>query len=380
MIRRLILTLSLTATAPSAWAEPPPTEVPGLYHPVALEVITDALDTPWSLTFLPDGRLLVGEQHGSLALIDDGQVDTLTGLPEVSTQGQGGLFDLALHPDYGDGVHDWLYFAWARPALSGDSQDQDAEGDATAVSRVWWDGERLGRVEPVFVQNRFSRPGRHYGGRLLFDHQGLLWLSIGDRGDGERAQDARDHAGSLLRMTAEGAPATDNPAIEGAAAELYSLGHRNPQGLALAADGRLWATEHGPRGGDELNLIQPGENYGWPDVTRGRDYATNLPLGVDSAPGKRDPLHVFEGRFAPSGLAVVSGNEFADWQGDLLAGGLRSERLVRLRFDADQLIEREVILDGEVGRIRDVRVGPEGAVYLLTDANPGRLIRLSRAR
>lgn len=232
------------------------------------------------------------------------------------------------------------------------------------------------------MQNRYSTPGRHYGGRLLFDDQDLLWLSIGDRGvNAERAQDPSDHAGSLLRLTADGAPAPGNPDFgDDAAPEVYSIGHRNPQGLAQAADGTLWSTEHGPRTGDELNRILPGENYGWPEVTRGRDYATNLPLGVASAPGMRDPLYVFEGRFAPSGLAVVSGEEFPAWQGDLLVGGLRSEQLLRLRIEGDSIIEREVVLDGEVGRIRDVRLGPDGAIYLLTDSTPGRLIRLSRAR
>ncbi|MBY6110032.1 PQQ-dependent sugar dehydrogenase [Halomonas sp. DP1Y21-3] len=376
MLRSLslaLLTLSLPAGAQAASL---PEQVPGLHHPVALELITDELDTPWSLAFLPDGRMLVAEQPGTLALVDDGDVQRLDGLPEVSHRGQGGLFDLALHPQFGDGTHDWLYFSWAKPGKDGDSDD------ATAVSRVRFEDDALGAITPIFVQNRFSTPGRHYGGRLLFDDQGLLWLTIGDRGVSKgRAQDPADHAGSLLRLTADGDPAPDNPGFDDdAAPEVYSIGHRNPQGLAQAADGTLWSTEHGPRTGDELNRILPGENYGWPEVTRGRDYATNLPLGVDSAPGMRDPAHVFEGRFAPSGLAVVSGEEFPAWQGDLLAGGLRGERLLRLRLEGDSIIEREVVLDGEVGRIRDVRLGPDGAIYLLTDSDPGRLIRLTRVR
>lgn len=376
MLRSLTIALLLLSLPAGAQASSLPDQVPGLHHPVALELITDKLDTPWSLTFMPDGRMLVAEQPGTLALVDGGDVRRLDGLPQVSHHGQGGLLDLALHPQFGDGIHDWLYFSWSQPGPDGES------GDATAVSRIRFEDDTLGEIEPIFVQNRYSTPGRHYGGRLLFDDQDLLWLSIGDRGvNAERAQDPSDHAGSLLRLTADGAPAPGNPDFgDDAAPEVYSIGHRNPQGLAQAADGTLWSTEHGPRTGDELNRILPGENYGWPEVTRGRDYATNLPLGVASAPGMRDPLYVFEGRFAPSGLAVVSGEEFPAWQGDLLVGGLRSEQLLRLRIEGDSIIEREVVLDGEVGRIRDVRLGPDGAIYLLTDSTPGRLIRLSRAR
>lgn len=376
MLRSLTIALLLLSLPAGAQASSLPDQVPGLHHPVALELITDKLDTPWSLTFMPDGRMLVAEQPGTLALVDGGDVRRLDGLPQVSHHGQGGLLDLALHPQFGDGIHDWLYFSWSQPGPDGES------GDATAVSRIRFEDDTLGEIEPIFVQNRYSTPGRHYGGRLLFDDQDLLWLSIGDRGvNAERAQDPSDHAGSLLRLTADGAPAPGNPDFDDdVAPEVYSIGHRNPQGLAQAADGTLWSTEHGPRTGDELNRILPGENYGWPEVTRGRDYATNLPLGVASAPGMRDPLYVFEGRFAPSGLAVVSGEEFPAWQGDLLVGGLRSEQLLRLRIEGDSIIEREVVLDGEVGRIRDVRLGPDGAIYLLTDSTPGRLIRLSRAR
>lgn len=365
-----------TALADEALVEQRPT----LHYPLRLDVVATGLAFPWSLAFLPDGRALVSERGGSLALIDNGQVTRLEGMPEVSARGQGGLFDLALHPDYGDGEHDWLYFSWARPA----PDDDDREGDATALSRVWFDGNHLGDTEHLFTQNRFSRPGRHYGGRIAWLPDATLVLSIGDRGvDKSRAQDPGDHAGSLLHLTELGEPVSDPegqptfPDLPEADPALYSMGHRNPQGLAVAADGTLWSTEHGPRTGDELNRLLPGENYGWPEVTLGRDYVTNLPIGKESAPGMQDPVHVFEGRFAPSGLAVVQSELLPAWNGDLLAGGLRGERLVRLRLDGDTLVEREVVLNGEAGRLRDVRQGPDGGIYLLTDDDPGRLLRLS---
>lgn len=364
------LMLALFLTAPTAQAQLALGSVQTRDLALQLEVVTDELSYPWSMAFLPDGRLLVSERAGALALVDQGKVSRLDGMPEVSAVAQGGLFDLALHPRFGDGEHDWLYFSWAQPA-----DTADGRYDATTLSRVWFDGTRLGRMEHLFMQNKPATPGKHYGGRMVWLQDGTLILSVGERDDPPRSQDPGDHAGSLIHLDELGKPQTSS-ALPDAAPGVYSMGHRNPQGLALAPDGILWSSEHGPRTGDELNHIVAGENYGWPEVTLGRDYATNQPIGRDSAPGMRDPVHVFEGRFAPSGLAVVTSEQFPQWQGDLLAGGLRSERLIRLQVSQGRVVDREVILDAEVGRIRDVRQGPDGSIYLLTDADPGRLLRL----
>ncbi|MDY7115513.1 PQQ-dependent sugar dehydrogenase [Halomonas sp. SSL-5] len=344
------------------------------HNALRLERIATGLEHPWSVAFLPGGDMLVSERPGRLARIDGaGDITRLDGVPEVSTRGQGGLLDLALHPRFegGEGEHDWLYFTWSQPGNG---------GSATTLSRARLADDTLTDVETLFVQDRFSAPGRHYGSRLAWLPDGTLLMSIGDRGrDPSRAQDGGDHAGSVLRLTDSGGVPGDNPFVDDPAVldELYTLGNRNPQGLSVATDGSAWSTEHGPRTGDELNRLVAGENYGWPVVSRGNDYATNQPIGRDSAPGMRDPVHVFAGRFAPSGLAEVTGETFPAWQGHLLAGGLASERLVRLALDGDDVVEREVILEGEIGRIRDVRQGRDGALYLLEDSAHGALYRLT---
>ena len=343
------------------------------HHDLRLERIAGGLEHPWAAARLPDGTFLVSERPGRLAHVSEaGEITHLGGVPQVSANGQGGLLDVVLHPDYGQegGDHDWIYFTWSQ-AGSG--------GTATALSRGRLEDDALVNVEELFVQDRFSGPGRHYGSRLAWLPDGTLLMSIGDRGSHPpRAQDKGDHAGSVLRLTETGGVPDDNPFLDDADAQaaLYSIGNRNIQGMLVNADGQVWATEHGPRGGDELNRIEAGENYGWPEVSRGRDYGTGEPIGADSLPGMRDPIYVFDGTLAPSGLAEVTSDHFPEWQGNLLAGGLRSQLLKRLTLDGDAVAESEVILDGEIGRIRDVRQGSDGALYLLDDDSRGSLYRL----
>ncbi|WP_439649599.1 PQQ-dependent sugar dehydrogenase [Halomonas alkalisoli] len=336
-----------------------------------LERLASGLENPWALARLPDGRFLVSERPGHLTLVaEDGTTTRLEGVPEVHARGQGGLLDLALHPSWGDGEHDWIYFTWSKP---------DNGNTATALSRARLEGESLVEVEELFVQDRYSDPGRHYGSRLAWLPDGTLLMSIGDRGTHpERAQDKGDHAGSVLRLTDTGGVPDDNPFVDDddVLDELYTAGNRNIQGMIVTADGAIWASEHGPRGGDEVNFIEAGENYGWPEVSLGRDYGTGRPIGEDSLPGMRDPAHVFEGTQAPSGLAQVTADAFPDWQGDLLAGGLRSERLMRLTPDGSDIVASETILDGHIGRIRDIRQGDDGSLYLLNDDPQGSLYRL----
>nr|WP_235589023.1 PQQ-dependent sugar dehydrogenase [Halomonas chromatireducens] len=339
-----------------------------------LERLASGLENPWSLARLPDGRFLVSERSGYLTLVkDDGTTTRVDGVPDVNSRGQGGLLDLALHPSWGDGEQDWIYFTWSKP---------DNGNTATALSRARLEGERLVDVEDLFVQDRYSEPGRHYGSRLAWLPDGTLLMSIGDRGTNpERAQDKGDHAGSVLRLTDTGGVPDDNPFVADAEVrdELFTAGNRNIQGMIVTDSGEIWASEHGPRGGDEINFIEAGENYGWPEVSQGRDYATGEPIGADSLPGMRDPAHVFEGTLAPSGLAQVTSDAFPDWHGDLLAGGLRSERLVRLTLEGSDVVASEIILDGHIGRIRDVRQGDDDVFYLLNDDPQGSLYRLAPA-
>lgn len=371
-LSRALLTGLLIAPLPLQAAEVLHERLTSERHEFRLVRLADELSHPWALALLPDGRALVSERGGRLWLLEGEERRALDGLPVIVSRGQGGLLDLALHPDYGsgDGDNDWLYFTYSRPGPG---------GSASALARARLGDAGLTELEPLFVQDRYSAPGRHYGSRLAFLPDGSLAMSIGDRGrDPSRAQDGGDHAGSVLRLNDAGGVPADNPFVDDPAVldELYSLGNRNIQGMTVDGEARLWASEHGPLGGDELNLIEAGENYGWPEVSLGRDYMTRRPIGDDSRSGMRNPVHVFEGRFAPSGLAWVSGDAFPAWQGHLLAGGLLSERLVRLVIDGDEVVEREVLLEGEIGRIRDVRTGPDGHIYLLSDESDGGLYRL----
>lgn len=348
------------------------------HHALRLERLASGLEHPWAVAELPAGGWLVTERPGRLLRIDpDGRMTRLSGVPEVAAGHQGGLLDVVLHPDFGretgqDTGRDWVYLTWSRAG---------PDGRATALTRGRLQGDTL--VEPVtlFTQNRYASPRHHFGSRLAWLADGTLLMSIGERGHPEAAQDGDDHTGSMLRLTEDGGVPADNPFVGDDAVldEIFTLGHRNPQGLTVAADGTAWSTEHGPRTGDELNRLVAGENYGWPEVSRGNDYATNRPIGRDSAPGMRDPVHLFVGRFAPSGLAEVRGEAFPAWRGDLMAGGLRSERLVRLSLDGDSVVEREVILEGEIGRIRDVRLARDGSLLLLSDSADGGLYRLTPA-
>lgn len=338
-----------------------------------LERVAEGLEHPWAVIQLPDARFLVTERRGRLALIEeDGSAVYLDGVPEVSTRGQGGLLDIILHPRYGDGdgEHDWLYFTWSRPDDSGQS--------ATALGRARLGDSRLKDVETLFVQNSAANPGRHYGSRLAWLPDETLLMSIGDRGTPPRAQDRQDHAGSILRLTQTGGVPEDNPFVDDPETrdEVFTFGNRNAQGLIVTAEGDAWATEHGPLGGDELNLLLGGENYGWPEVSLGVTYDSRQPVGEDSLPGMRDPVHVFADRFAPSGLVEVTSEVYAAWQGDLLAGGLRSEQLHRLTLEGEEVIGKETILEGQIGRIRDIHQGVDGLLYLLVDDASGSLYRL----
>ncbi|MCA0893371.1 PQQ-dependent sugar dehydrogenase [Microbulbifer agarilyticus] len=334
--------------------------------------LAENLHHPWAVAQLPDGRFLVTERRGRLALIDNGKTTYLEGVPEVSAKGQGGLLDVVLHPKFGDGTNDWIYLTYSKPSADG------AES-ASAVVRAKLTEQGLVDVQPVFEQDRYSAPGRHYGSRLAWLPDGTLLMSIGDRGVvRERAQDLTDHAGSVLRMSDTGAPVAGNPFAGDKRGhdEIYSYGNRNIQGMTVTADGRIWASEHGARTGDELNLIEPGVNYGWPTVSKSFEYSGKAAIGVPSAPGVRDAVFIFDGRFAPSGLALVDSERFPAWQGNLLAGGLGSEKLVRVVLDGDKVTGTETLLEGQVGRIRDVRQGKDGYLYLLNDSNDGGLYRL----
>jgi glucose/arabinose dehydrogenase len=334
--------------------------------------IAGGLENPWSMAFLPDGRILVTERAGRLRIIDDGVVSTpVAGVPTVSASGQGGLFDIAVSPDFAQsGV---IFLSYAEPA----------EGGArTALARARLVGDRLEGVTTIFRMNRASPGGRHFGGRIAIAPDGALFLTTGDRGDAPRAQDPFDHAGKVLRLNPDGSIPADNPFADGAAAapEVWSLGHRNVQGAGFGPDGRLWTVEHGAAGGDEVNHPEAGRNYGWPVISYGRHYSGGaIGEGVAKA-GMEQPVFYWDPSIAPSGLTVYDGPLFPQWRGDVLVGALKYQLVSRLEphADGDSFIE-ERIFDGDFGRIRDVRTGPDGAIWFLTDEAPGSLYRLSPA-
>ncbi|TVQ70039.1 MAG: PQQ-dependent sugar dehydrogenase [Balneolaceae bacterium] len=366
---------STTAVAEASGSERDSFTSNSQYTDLRVTKVAGDLEHPWSVAFLPDGRMLVTERPGRLNIIDDGQVQRVDGLPEIHARGQGGLMEVVLHPEYES--NGWIYLTWSKP---------DGEGQtATALGRARLDGHSLADFEELFVQDRYSSPGRHYGSRLAWTLDGKLLMSIGDRGtDPPRAQDLMDHAGTLLRFNDDGTVPGDNPFVgdDNAHDEIHSYGHRNIQGLIVHPEtGQIWVTDHGPRGGDELNLVEAGKNYGWPVVTLGLNYRTQEEFPHAEArrmEGMVDPVYELLPTHAPSGLAIVTPGHFTSrWDYNQLAGGLRAERIRRLVVDDPdgfyEVIHDEELLLGELGRIRDVRIGPDNNIYILTDRRDGAL-------
>jgi glucose/arabinose dehydrogenase len=341
-------------------------------HTFRVVTLLKGLEYPWSVAFLPDGRMLVTERVGRLRLVgQDLRMDPkpIAGLPDVAATGQGGLFDVVLHLEHAQ--NGWIYWAYNAPG---------AGGWGTALARGKLQGSRMTEVQVLFSMKPKTRSSQHFGGRIVFDKAGMLYLTLGDRGDKERAQKLDDHAGSVIRLHDDGRVPVDNPFAKRVEAlpEKWTLGNRNMQGASLhPKTGELWTHEHGPQGGDEVNVMRAGLNYGWPVITYGVNYGFGTRIGEgQTKPGMVQPLQLWVPSIAPSGMAFVSGSKFPQWTGDLLVGALRDQMLVRLELDGEKVVREERLLRGIVGRIRDVRMGPDGLVYLLTDDAEGALLRL----
>lgn len=347
------------------------------------QVIVEGLEHPWGLAFLPDGRTLVTERPGRLRVIQDGKLlpDPVEGLPPILSQGQGGLMDVSLHPRFAE--TGWVYLTLAQGT---------AEANWTALARGKLVGNRLEETRVIWRVSQAKSGGQHFGSRLAWLPDGTLLMSIGDGGNRpnmlegrlirEHAQLLNSHIGKVVRLTEDGAPAPGNPFAGKAGADpaIWSLGHRNVQGLAHDPIRKtVWATEHGSLGGDEFNRLSAGGNYGWPEASRTRDYVTGAPVSpVESRPGMTDPVLLWETAVAPSGLAVYDGPAFPQWRGDVFSGSLQGLDVRRLDLDDAGKVKGETGL--RIGqRVRDVRVGPDGLLYVLTDEKTGRLIRFSPA-
>ena len=357
----------------------PGTALAGLYESEAADFriteVVDGLEHPWAVAFLPGGDLLVTERPGRLLRLDPegDERAAVDGLPEITAERQGGLLDVVLHPEYAD--NGWLYLSYVAA--------DDAGDQTTHVSRFRLDGTRLTDREDLFVATPFTSGGRHFGSRLAFDGDHHLYITVGDRGDRDRAQDPQQHIGKTVRLTDDGAIPGDNPfvAVDDAAPGLYTLGHRNAQGLARHPDtGAMWLHEHGPRGGDEINILEAGENYGWPETTFGREYFGPRIGPEPPVDGFRPPIHHWTPSIAPSGMAFYTGDAFPEWQGDLFVGALAGTHLERLELDGDEVVHSETLLDHRSQRIRDVRQGPDGALYLLVDSGSAPLLRIAPAQ
>ncbi len=341
--------------------------------------IIESLEHPWGLTWLPDDTLLITERPGRLRIVKDGVLDPtpVSGLPEVLNRGQGGLMDIAIHPQFAE--NQWVYFTYA---------DGTSSANRTQVARARFDGSRLSDWQVIFEANRTKEGTQHFGSRLAWMPDNTLLVSIGDGGnppvtlEGDlirnQAQNLGSHLGSLVRLNDDGSVPDDNPFVDTSEADptIWSYGHRNIQGMAVdSVTGQLWATEHGSRGGDELNRIVAGENYGWPLVTYSREYSGGEISSERSRPGMVDPLVVWTPSIAPSGLMLYRGDLFPQWQGDLFAGGLVSQSIMHIELDDSGAVLSQTPID--IGqRVRQVAQGPDGLIYVLTDESDGRLVRL----
>lgn len=339
-----------------------------------LHLVKAGLEHPWALDWLPDGRIIITERPGSMYLYDDDGLHQLSGLPEIKSVNQGGLLDVKLHPDYTN--NGWVYFTYSSPREG---------GTATTLARARIDGQSLVDLEELYVQSPAYTTGRHYGSRIEFLPDQTVVFTIGDRGQRTPSQDTMNPAGSNIRLNDDGSIPDDNPFVsrEGVLDEIYSYGHRNVQGMDLHPEtDRLWQVEHGPNGGDELNVIYPGENYGWPESTYGTEYTDDSPIGKtpDETPQFEAPLTYWgPTSIAPSGMTFYTGEKFPEWQGDIFVGALAKQHLRRIEVDGESVVDQEVMLNGTVGRIRDIVVGPDDYLYLLEDAPSAGLYRLEPA-
>jgi glucose/arabinose dehydrogenase len=379
---RFLFALACSCLAASGLAQSPVLDTQ--LHKVRATTLVGGLYHPWSIAFLPDGRMLVTERRGTLRIIENGKLlpKPVAGLPEVTEHGQGGLLDVALHPKYAE--NGWIYWSY-NAGTPGQYGTELARGKLGGTK----DEPRMTDVQVLFKMQPKSEKNYHFGSRIVFDRQGYLFLTLGDRGDSpdkgakHRAQQLDDHAGKTIRLFDDGRVPPDNPFVKtpGAKPEIFSYGHRNMQGGTLHPEtGKVWTHEHGPQGGDEINILTAGANYGWPVITYGVNYVTATKIGEGTAKeGMMQPLLYWVPSIAPSGMAFYSGRRFSKWKGNLLVGALAGRHLMRVTLDGEKVIGQEKMFERQLGRIRDVREGPDGLIYIVTDSPEGSLIRLEPA-
>jgi aldose sugar dehydrogenase len=346
---------------------------------ISVQSIAEGLSHPWAIDFLPDGNMIVTERQGKMRIVTKagGLGEPLSGVPDVDARGQGGLLDVAVHPDFARSR--LIYWSYAEAGPGGNST-------AVARGRLSEDGTSLMDVKVIFSQKPKLRSNAHFGSRLVFDGNGHLFVTLGERSKAKtrgQAQKLNSHLGKIVRLTEEGQVPSDNPFVNkpGALPETWSYGHRNPQAAAInPATGALWEIEHGPLGGDEINIPEPGKNYGWPVISYGVNYdGSPVGSGKKEMPGMAPPIYQWTPVISPSGMAFYTGELFPQWKGNLFVGGLSATALVRLELDGNKVAHEERLLHDLGLRIRDVAQGPDGALYVVTDEDDGQILRLSPA-
>ena len=319
-------------------------------------------DIPWGMAWLPQGDMLITLRGGELKRLKKGKLvaETISGLPEIVVGGQGGLLDIAIHPDYAS--NGWIYFSYAKA--------DDKGNKSTAIMRAKLNGKMLTEQENIYIAQAYARKGVHFGSRLAFDNQGYLYFSIGDRGQRDRnPQDITRDAGKVYRLHDDGRIPDDNPFVNDDQAKkaIYSYGHRNPQGMVKhPITGDIWTHEHGPRGGDEVNLIGRGKNYGWPKISYGINYSGTEITGLTKKKGMEQPLWYWDPSIAPSGMVFVTSEKYPQWQGNILVGSLKFGQIVMLTLEGNKVVKDEIIKD-KLTRVRNIKQGPDGYLYVAVD-------------
>jgi glucose/arabinose dehydrogenase len=374
-LARIALPAAIVCVGP-ALAEITKAPAPRERVAVKVETVAKGLANPWGLQFLPDGRMLVTERAGRMRVISkDGTLSPpIAGVPEVAAAGQGGLLDVALAPNFAASRQ--IYFSFSEPRGGGKN------GTAVARARLAADGGRLDNVEVIFRQKPDYASSAHFGSRLAFARDGTLYVTLGERSSApQEAQNAATYFGKVVRIKSDGSIPADNPKIEGWAPGIWSIGHRNPQSAAIHPEtGKLWTVEHGARGGDEINVPAAGKNYGWPVISYGRHYSGSK-IGVGThKDGLEQPIYYWDPSIAPSGMAFYTADNVPAWKGNLFVGALAGQHLTRLVLDGEEVVAEERLLTDLRERIRDVRQGPDGALYVLTDSGNGEVLRIRPQR
>lgn len=349
----IVITLNFSCAQDAENQVNDPSEVP-----FTAELLIDGLQIPWGMAFLPDGGMLVTEKSGEIIHFKDGKKTEIKNVPEVYQRGQGGLLDIELHPNYEN--NGWLYITYS-------SEEGEDKGGNTALIRAKLSDNALTEIEPLYKAGPNTTKGQHFGSRIAFDNEGYLYFSVGDRGNRDvNPQDIKRDGGKIYRLNDDGSIPQDNPFVntDGAKTAVFSYGHRNPQGLAKHPEtGQIWDNEHGPKGGDEINTLKKGANYGWPVITYGINYSGTPITDKTEMEGMEQPVHYWVPSIGPSGMAFVTTDNYGGWKGSLLVGSLAFQYLERLELNGNKVVNREKLM-ADIGRVRDVKQGPDGLIYV----------------